>query len=103
MDDYIEIDKEEIPYSFEMEFGGTMFKFEVNYNVTYDYFTMDLYREDELIAVGQKVVYGVPLFEDYSDVFPVTIVPLDASEKESRVSFDNLEETVFLYILEGAA
>lgn len=97
----IPIEKDEIPYSFEMDFGEDTFTFEIHYNAEYDFFTIDLYRDDELLVAGEKVVYGVPLFSLYPDLFPATIVPLDVTGQAQRVTYENLGETVFLYVQEG--
>ena len=95
---YIEIDRDAIPYRFEMKLGGITWGFEVRYNSEFDFFTMDLFRGDETILVGEKIVYGQPLFEE--EMKPVRIVPLDLSGNTDRVGWDELGETVFLY-LEG--
>lgn len=36
--EYIDIDKNEIPYSFEIELAGEIFELEVNYNQAHDFF-----------------------------------------------------------------
>lgn len=100
----IEIEKELIPYDFEVELEDQLFKLDIRYNETYDFFTVDLYKDDELIVAGEKLVYNVPLFESTYDpkTHPAnTIIPLDPSGIESRVSWDNLNETVFLCIENG--
>lgn len=95
---YIEIDKDAIPYRFEMRLNGVTWAFEVRYNSEYDFFTIDIYRGEESIAVGEKIIYGLPLFEE--EMKPVRIVPLDFSGNADRVGWNELGETVFLY-LEG--
>lgn len=95
---YIEIDRDAIPYRFDMRLNGVTWTFEVRYNSEYDFFTIDLYRGEESIAVGEKIVYGLPLFEE--EMKPVRIVPLDLSGNADRVGWNELGETVFLY-LEG--
>lgn len=95
---YIEIDKETIPYRFDMRLNGVTWTFEVRYNSEYDFFTIDLYRGEESIAVGEKIVCGQPLFAD--ELSGVRIMPLDLSGNADRVGWNELGETVFLY-LEG--
>ncbi|ASS66372.1 MULTISPECIES: hypothetical protein [unclassified Paenibacillus] len=104
MDEYIEIDKAQIPYQFEIELTGELYRMEIQYNPDFDFFTVDLYRGDELLATGQKLVYGVPLWRAiWDERFPdVAIVPYDLAEKETRITWDNLGESVFLYLYEGA-
>lgn len=99
--EYIEIEKENIPYRFEIELGIEIFEFEIRYNDTYDFFTIDLYKDGEALVYGEKIVYGVPLFSDiYDERFPApTIIPLDPAGLESCVTFENLNETVFLMVV----
>lgn len=98
MEWYIDIDKDAIPYRFEMQLAGQTWGFEIRYNMEYDFFTADLYRGDELIKAGEKFIYNRPLFEDL--IPNVKIIPLDLSENANRVGWDELGESVFLY-LEG--
>lgn len=99
--EYIEIEKENIPYRFEIELGAEVFEFEIRYNDIGDYFTIDLYKDGEVLVYGEKIVYGVPLFSDYyNKSFPApTIIPSDESGNESQVTFDNLNVTVFLRVV----
>lgn len=101
--EYINIEKELIPYRFEMEFGTELFEMAVAYNAVGDFFTIDLYKNSEALVYGEKVVYGVPLFaEVYDHRFPApTIIPQDESGKENRVTWDNLNKTVFLVVSNG--
>ena len=99
--EYIEIEKELIPYRFEIELGVELFEMEINYNLVYDFFTMDLYKDNEVLVYGEKLTYGVPLFEEVFDSrFPgPTIIPFDESGQEQRVTFENLNVTVFLRLV----
>lgn len=99
--EYIAIEKDLIPYRFDIAIGGKTFTFEIHYNAEHDFFTVDLYRNEQLIAAGIKVVYGRPLFWglEYLDVPQVPIIPLDLSGQADRVSWDNLNETVFLWLV----
>lgn len=99
--EYIEIEKELIPYRFEIELGAELFETEINYNLQHDFFTLDLYKDDEVLVYGEKITYGVPLFSEVFDSrFPgPTIIPWDESGQEQRVTFENLNETVFLRLV----
>lgn len=100
--DYIDIEKALIPYRFDISLADELFTFEVHYNPEYDFFTIALEKNGETLAVGEKVVYGMPLFYDIQDNrFPkVPIVPYDESEQNSAVTWKTLGESVFLYVLE---
>ena len=96
----IPIDKDNIPYQFEIELAGDVFIFEIHYNAEYDFFTVDLYRDEEVLAYGEKLAYGSPLFRTYADErFPKeTIIPRDKAGVETAVTYQNLGETVFLFV-----
>ncbi|MCG7318005.1 phage baseplate plug family protein [Brevibacillus laterosporus] len=98
----IEIEKEQIPYRFEIALPDTVFTFEVHWNSEYDFFTVDLERDGEVLATGNKIVYGVPLFSSsVNDRFPrVEILPYDESGSTQVVTWATLSETVFLYVFE---
>ncbi len=97
---YIPVNKEQIPYRFEIRLGAELFTFEVRYNADFDFFTIDLEKDREVLVYGEKVVYGVPLFHDIEDFrYPVTLItPSDLSGQEEQVAFDNLGDTVFLVV-----
>lgn len=99
---FLPIEKENIPYRFSVRIQGETFEFEVHYNAEYDFFTVDLYRDGEALAYGEKVIYGKALFSSYAkEGYPkVALIPFDLAENETRVSYDNLMETVFIYMFE---
>ena len=98
---YIEIEKDLIPYRFEMVFNNNTYILEINYNNKFDFFTLDLYRDKEIIFLREKIVYAKPIFisKKYSKDIDAVIYPYDLSEKANRVTWDNLEETVFMYLI----
>lgn len=99
---YIDIDKDLIPYRFDITLGGFVYFMEFRYNRSQGIFTVNLLdEEEEVLVYGEPLVYGQPLFADYADIrFPVSqLVPLDVSGVENRVTWDNLGKTVFLYDL----
>ncbi|GLC88261.1 phage baseplate plug family protein [Lysinibacillus piscis] len=100
MDEYIEIDKNEIPYAFEMELAGEIFGFEVNYNRAHDFFTLDLFKNGGALVVGEKLILNRPLFRNRvsSELPNVQIIPKDRAHSATRITYENLNETVFLYV-----
>lgn len=103
--EYIEIDKDNIPESFYIDLADETFKLKFAYNETSDYFTVDLYQsnedgEDIEMVMGEKLVLNKPLWSDISNLsLPAPqLVPIDLSNNEKRITWDNLGETVFLYI-----
>ena len=97
--DYIEIKKELVPYTFNILLGDEWFFFDVSYNKTADMFTLTIRKNDEVITT-EPLVLGVPLFKDtYRAGFPsVTLVPYDPNGNETKVTYDNLNDSVFLSI-----
>lgn len=100
--EYIEIEKELIPYRFDISIADELFTFEVHYNPDYDFFTVDLERDGEVLVVGEKLVYGQTLFYDVQDQrFPkLPIVVWDQSGKSTEVTWETLGVSVFLYVWE---
>lgn len=104
MRDRIIIEKDLLPYSFDILLGGEWFNLEFHYNETADLFTVTLAKESEVLVYNEPIIYGVPLFADLyqSGIFPaLDIVPWDESEQENTVTWDNFNETVFLTIKQG--
>lgn len=97
---YIDIDKDAIPYRFDITLGNSVYLMDVRYNRLADLFTIDLYTQDEdVITYGEPIIYGKPLFSDMADSrLPISeLIALDVSGVETQVSWENLGKTVFLY------
>jgi hypothetical protein len=94
------IEKELIPYKFEIELVNELFTFEVHYNKRFDYFTIDISKNEQPLVYGEKLILNRPLFDGLVNIeLPkVNIVPRDRAEIETRITYDNLSETVFLYV-----
>lgn len=101
--EYIDIEKDLVPYRFDISLEEETFTFEVHYNEQFDYFTVDLEKDGEVLVSGEKLIYGSTLFYDVMDNrFPrVPIVPYDQSERENTVNWRTLSESVFLYLIGG--
>lgn len=101
MRDYIEIDKNDLPYSYDIVLGAEEYRLTFKYNEECDLFTCTLSKDGAVLVYDEPIVYNVPLFQDVCDpeTFPcVLIVPIDESGEENEVTFDNFGETVFLTI-----
>lgn len=99
---FIEINKNLIPYEFDITLKGETFRLVVNYNYLNDFFTIDLYKNGEILVLGEKIVYARPLFLSclHKNIPRPYIIPFDFSENTDRVTFENLNEEVFLYLVE---
>lgn len=97
---YIEIEKDLIPYRFTVDIGVEEYEIEVGYNQRFDFFTVDLYLGNEALAVGEKLILNRPLFNDINDrrFPPLQLVPRDRSGMVDRITYDNMGETVLLYV-----
>ncbi|MEY9097073.1 hypothetical protein [Paenibacillus sp. RC84] len=100
---YIPIEKDLIPYRFDMSLAGRVYTFEVHYNEEFDFFTLDLELDEEVLVTGEKIVYEMPLFDGIEDSrFPqLTLVPFDESGLSNEVNWNTLNETVFIYLPDG--
>lgn len=99
---YLPIDPARVPYRFSVELGGRLFGLRVDYNDEADTYTVDLYdREGDLIAAGEPLVYGQPLWLAIADrrFPPVALVPGDLSRIETAVTAANLGRAVKVYIV----
>ena len=97
----LEIRKALLPYECAILLAGELFTLKFSYNATADLFTVDLYRDGELLCAGEPIVYGVPLWKDVyrADKFPaLNIIPTDPSGQNNAVTFDNLSRTVLLIV-----
>lgn len=102
----INIDKNRIPYEFEIVLSNGVYQFELYYNETGDFFTINLSKDHIRIVNGEKLVYGVPLFENlrHLDVPNDFIIPYDITKPRlkhsEKITWENLNEDVFLYVIE---
>lgn len=102
--DRILIEKANIPYRFSIALPRELFELEIRYNETEDLFTVALYKDSTLICI-EPMLYGRRLFGQLyqPQQYPaISIIPNDSSGEESRVTWDNFGDTVFLEIFNQA-
>lgn len=100
----IDINKDLVPYTFNIALDGVMYEFRIDYNNTADLFTVSLAKNGVTLCTAEPIVYGLPLFEDLKNRgnFPsVVIKPVDESGENNAVTFDNLSRTVLLQVSGG--
>ena len=100
----LEINKNLIPYKFNILLNNELFELRVDYNNKADLFTVSLYKDNVELCVGEPIIYGMPLFGDLQNRgnFPrVVITPIDESGESNAVTYDNLSTTVFLNVSVG--
>lgn len=100
MRDIIEIEKDLIPYNFNILLEKEEFNLYIMYNSVTDSFTATLSKDGEVLVDNEPIVYGIPLFKDvYNEGFPcVDIVPIDESGQTDIVNWETFGKNVFLTI-----
>lgn len=88
--------KERIPYKFELDHEGALYEFEVHYNSLFDFFTIDLSVDGDVVVYGEKMSYGQPLFRAINNDKLPKFTPFDSSEKHQEITYDNFCEGVTL-------
>lgn len=102
---YIDLDPNEVPVVFDISLAEDEYTMGLNYNKTFDFYTVDLWDiEGEPIVLGEKIVLNEPLFGTLIDErLPApSIVPFDESGQAKAVSKENFYKTVFLTIDDSA-
>lgn len=96
----IEIKNTDIPCRFEINIVNETFQFEIKYNEVGDFFTVDLYKDHNLILEGHKIILNQPLFLAFQhlEVPKAYIIPIDTTEKAERLTFENFGNNVFLHV-----
>ncbi len=101
---YMDIDKSNIPYRFQMDLKSKTLGFEIRYNTVFDYFTMNVFdKEWNVLASGKKLVIGVNVLSAiYDEAVPegIEIIPYDLSATVDRITWENFTQSVKIYILE---
>lgn len=105
----IEINKSQIPYKFEIKLSSRIYEIVINYNFLFDFFTADLMLNNVTLIKSEKLVLNQFLFRDVCEDkehninsdFPKELLFIGTNDETiSRISYDNLGETVFLYYAE---
>lgn len=99
--DRILINKDMIPYKFSIPLNDNVFVLEIRYNTEADFFTVGLYDRDGRLISIEPLRYGAELFKPQyqAGIYPaIRIIPFDESGKESVITWDNFNKTVFLTI-----
>lgn len=95
---YLPVRKNLIPISMLVAIEGDQYEIKFNYNTMFDFFTVDLLRDQMAIITGEKVLINKPLFTSRDTPFKNTIfIPLDLSGEIDRITYENFNESVFIY------
>lgn len=98
--DRIEINKSQIPYTFDIVLGSEVFTFRVDYNNTGGFFTVELFKGGETLCSGEPLIYGKRLFSDVRNMkFPaIDVIPIDPAGEFNAITYANLCDGVILAI-----
>ena len=99
MSNYIKIEKDLIPYKFDVKLVGITYTFEIKYNSRHDFFTVAISKPDGVVLTsGEKLILNKPILSErlYID-FPL-VVPSDTTGDAERITWNNLGSSVFLHI-----
>lgn len=101
---YIPVDTSKVPYTFSVKLTDKTYAFTVKYNSEGDFYTVDLETSDgEILAFGDPVRYGRPLFgsiEDERFPLPVIIPTCLTQDDIEAVTPANFGKQVKLYLYE---
>jgi len=110
MAEYVNINVEVIPYSFDLKLSGRTYTITINRNSYEDNITLDLELGDKVLVKGKKAVIGQPLFEEFAfdnngnknpDFYDEILVFYDLSWENDVLTLRNLNEKVVLYVFES--
>ncbi len=100
--EYIPINREDVPYSFDIKLDDRTFTMCIRYNDQGRFYAVDLYitATGEVLCYGDPVRYGRPMFRSVEDErFPIpVIIPCCLTGEENEVTKDNFGRTVQLYL-----
>lgn len=99
MSNYIKIEKDLIPYKFDVKLVGTTYTFEIKYNSRHDFFTVAISKPDGVVHIGRKTDIKQNRYyqSGYILIFPL-VVPSDTTGDAERITWNNLGSSVFLHI-----
>lgn len=98
MSSYIPIDKNKIPYRYNVRLNKKTYTMELHYNSAHDFFTVAIDTITETLTCGEKLVLGKPLLSEHPYLnFPL-VVPVDKTGQADRITWSNFGNSVLLYV-----
>ena len=93
----IEIDKESLPYKFELNIKGAIYDFIIGYNTTYDFFTVTLIKDQIILIESEKAILNQRLFNTLTEP-SANMGIVNISSEAIDITFENLNlKTAFVY------
>lgn len=106
--EYIDIDVDKVPYSFNIKLEDKTYSFTIKYNEIGKFFTIDLLDlNGNVLVFGEIIRYNRPLFNVIEDEYfpiPIIVPTCITDDKVHEVTYDNFgkEVKLYLYDREGA-
>ena len=106
---YIPLEKDKIPYSFDVKLSDKTYTIDIRYNNYSNEFTADLILGEETLVKGKKMLMGQAIFEEFAydnngnknpKFYNELLVPYDLSWQEEIITLDNLGEKAQIYVIE---
>lgn len=106
---YLPIEKDKIPYSFDVKLSDRLYTITIKYNQISDEFTADLELGGKVLVQGKKILLGEPIFGEFAydnnlnynpDFYRETLLPYDFSWQEEVINLDNFGDKVKIYVFE---
>jgi aryl carrier-like protein len=81
------------------------FEFKVFWNQEEEYFSFDLYKDEELLLSGKKITYGIDMLAPVVSygLDKIRIIPLDKTGEAEKtgITFDNFMSSVLPVVVLG--
>jgi len=91
----------EIPVKKTFEFNDTDYSYLLQYNETFDFYTLTIQDKDENILFSNKLVYRNDVLISSRSILPAIgkqIIPIDPDDEIKTLNKASLGTSVFLYI-----
>lgn len=114
MYNFINIRKDLVPYNFNILLRNVnnqdaLYKMEVDYNTSSDFFTFTLLYQDEILIQNEKLTLNMPLFKRLSEDVNLNLdvrypkdvlIPLSMSNEVERAGYKELGNSVYLFAID---
>jgi len=106
---YLPIEKDKIPYTFDVKLSGRTYTITIKYNRFSNEFTADLELEEKTLVKGKKILMGTPIFEEFAydnngnknpDFYDEILIPYDLTWQDEVITLDNFGENVQIYVVD---
>lgn len=84
------VDKENLPYKFQTTLDQVVYDFIVNYNTTFDFFTLTLIKDEVILMESERCVLNQRLFTTVDNAPNRVIGIYGINDEIQETTFDNL-------------